>query len=402
MKQLCTLSLSNTAFKQEFPSNTYSSFSCILNPPIKSRLGKQLCLYLHSIIIPSRFKDPIPQFISINLQQLEFQLSCSSKKYDTIAEVPIDQKASFPLYLEILSQTKNIFDLNQITKLHFVLTDENEEKIQLKNPNSEILINLSIFEMENERKSFSITCWPSLSQAVYPQNKSGLFKTKLEAPLIFNKKWQVGIKSVLLPEKASCIIEKDVWLKCNGLTYTFKDLSCTSDVNKMETELRIWFKKNFGGFNNGAYAFASQNHDIIFGKRGTMENYEIIFSPLLSWIFNLTNEPKEHRIVLQEETEEIIYSGFDMEKLIPTYYEVYSDLIQKNYFGKNLKSFFGFFPNSEDNKVFIYEPKHITYHNLSKNVVNEISFCINSPLNHLFYSSNMKYPKITLIFKKIN
>jgi len=401
MKQLCTLSLSNLTFKKEFPANASYSFVSVLNPPIKSKWQSQLCLYLHSIIISSKFKGEYPAFVSVNLKETESQISCTSKKFDTIAEIPISQNSKFPLYLEVETQIKSVFDLNQISKLHFTIFHENKKHIDLEDSQSETVINLSVYQMENEKKSFTITCWPSLSENLFLNNSGGLFKTKLETPLIFNKKWQVGIKSILLPKNPSCVLKNDVWLECNGKRLTFQNFSCYTQEKDLEQVLREWFKSNFGGYNNGGYAFKFKK-DIIFGKTATRETFNIKFSPMLAWIFNKKKDPEEYEFSIEEETFVTIKGGFDMKKLLPNYFEIYSDIIEKNYFGKKLEGFFGFFPNKNPQEVTIYEPKHIIYQNLNKNKIQEISFKIKTPSDHLLMSYDLQYPKITLIFTKIN
>ena len=201
MKQVCYLSLTNLLFKNEFSKNSASHFTCLVNPSIKARIGNQLCLYLHSIILSSPFKGEQPKFISLSLSQLETQISSSSQTKNILATIPIPEDLKFPLYLEVLSQSKSLLDLNYVSQFTFSLIYESQLGKELfEDPSLETTVNFSIYEMrKTERNSFTVTCSPHISADLFPQNSAGHFKNRLTPSLNLSRRWKVGVQSVIMP-----------------------------------------------------------------------------------------------------------------------------------------------------------------------------------------------------------
>ena len=212
--------------------------------------------------------------------------------------------------------------------------------------------------------------------------------------------------------KSSCILKDDAWLEIDGKKFVLKDLSCSVEKSQLNKQLVAWVGSNFNEFNLNLYIKKKKGQhqkDFVFLRQTDLDDIfklqpdilELTFSPWMSVILGLEDKPKLRKVDLRENSKFVIPGGFNLSKLIPTYYELYTNIIETEYLGKKVSGFFGFVPCKRKDKIYIYEPKHITYHSLDKNEINEVMFKIKTCDGHLLHSYENDFPKITLIFTKI-
>ena len=404
-----------------------------------------------------------PEYIKIHVDQLDFQQT--ENKFDQcIARVPIENHG--PIFIELPHTTEFSLLTKKISSIHFKITNENDQTVVIKELNNlPTIIKLEISAMDVDKQSFTITCINNSqgsnesNEIRYVNNSINGFSTWLSSELNLNKhRYQVGLTAAIIPKQVfvckpdfrlkiqAYIPEKNSWhelhlkikdiRKIQGFYTLFVVINTVFihyklplyvvtkgeddnqfiefSIGKILVNKQGWkkskFQRNWEDYLETSFEQIEENKQ----SCGDTCYIKIDISPGLMFLFS--GMCKEFSLVLGKGLANSaslpIKEGFlpRISNVVPTAINIYSPLVSSTIVGQEQKNFLEIIPfkqniewrEADSNDLFLYYPKEITYHDLAKISIKEISVVISNMQEPYILHANPNLPiALVLHFKPI-
>lgn len=281
-------------------------------------------------------------------------------------------------------ETKNFLQLSNTTldSLDFQLVDNNNKQLELRE-GIPTLIKLHFKKMDAFKKSFHVRI-SSGTKSNKNGNDMQHFTVRMPKTLYFNREWKVALSSILLPGRFCTFPEPQeikFTYKHDGNLYIHKDTFPMRDMTKEdlieyinsyfaeherklgnvvekiganEYEPSLEFKFHREGFftlsEHACRVLGYGSEDFVYGKK----RWEIKFKP---------NE-RFARLKMSY--------GINVKYYRPNYILAYSNIVEPTPINAEMTNILKVFQVSGDSSHMLYEFKHLEYHRLLNDIVDEI------------------------------
>lgn len=238
-------SLSNASLDR-YPNNTLSKFVHHFPKSIQFDLTKQHTIQLRSISLYCKLKldTPAVSYIKVHLEEIDPRSSVHNGDAQCLARIPFtyDSKNSMLWYEFNHPVSIPLLDVENIRELSFLITDGDNNQLQLETGPTTI-INTLIEEMKF-RHHFTMTCSPSYSRTIYPDNTNSDYRMHFPSAIELDEDWEVALHSVIVPQnveiKIKCLISfaYDGFYDQHEWTVTHEDEDAT--VLQIFTKIQEW------------------------------------------------------------------------------------------------------------------------------------------------------------------
>lgn len=324
----------------------------------------------------------IPFAVKVKSSFIRDQIFNQSQEKDLVCFSPKFTLNSKYCFYEV--ETKIFLQLSNTTldSLDFTLVDNNDKQLELRE-GVPTLIKLHFKKMDSFKKSFHVRI-SSGTKTSKNGHDMPHFTVRMPKTLYFNREWKVALSSILLPGRFCTFPEPQeikFTYKHEGNVYIYKD---TFPMREMTKEDLIEYINTY---------FSSHERRIggVVEKIGANE-YEpsLEFKFHREGFFTLT----EHACrVLGYGAEDFIYGkkrweikfkpndnfarlkmsyGINTKYYRPNYILAYSNIVEPTPINAEMTNILKVFQVSGDNTHMLYEFKHLEYHRLLNDIVDEI------------------------------
>lgn len=238
------VSLSNSSLDTH-PQNTLTKFTHHLPAPIiyhnRARIG------LSQLIISTKLKSKQEiSHVKVHLEELEGD-SVAGNDSKVLALLPWDNSSNIfwgviehPVYLPLTNRER-------LTQLNILLTDQNNDQLQLADGPTSIAI-LEMEKGEENINTFSITVDADMSKLYYPNNTLSSWLVELPQSFRVDSSWEVCLHSIQAPK--DLLLRPDIFNVILHRAGNFKEESPFDSYEDDETkEINLELKSSYSEMN---------------------------------------------------------------------------------------------------------------------------------------------------------
>lgn len=355
-------------------------------------------------------KPVLPKIIKIKCNEIKNQILNENMAKDLIIFCPeINTKTKY-FWHEFEAKTYCVLQNTLLQNITFELTDENDQLLPL-NVGIPTILKLDIQAMDKSKKSFNVRVTSNTS--LHPENTRSSFTITLPQTLTLNSDWKVGLSSVNIPNSfntfpsaltMSFLYYVDVAAgKRERIDHFFPHRRYTK--SELLNEVNQFLIKN----KQNQYIGEMQEKEpenrhekvicLSMKKPGTLS-----FSKSLAYVLGFTNViAKRDKVFftfsesgLKSEIEHFADEPMNIDFYRPSYYMLYSNMVQPTAVSGEYLNVLKVFPvSNEDTSYVIQEFKHREYLGLSNFDIKEITFHLRSHTGEFIsFDNNKKDPVI--------
>lgn len=390
--------------------------------PYRIRSSKQINgdRYFHFVVnlkaethidLTSLSKPVLPNLIKVKCNEIKNQILNENMAKDLIVFCPEVNTKSNYFWHEFEAKTYCVLQNTLLQNITFELTDENDQLLPLS-VGIPTILKLDIQAMEKSKKSFNVRV--TSTTKLHPENTRSTFTVTLPQTLVLNSDWKVGLSSVNIPNSFNTFpsaltmsflyyvsIEAGKREKLEHFfphkRYTKKEL--LSEINSF----LISNKKNLYIGEIQERIPEDNSHEkvscLTLKHHGTLS-----FSKSLAQVLGFSTQTAKREKVFftfseadsKNKIEIFSEEPISMDYFRPSYYMLYSNMVQPTAVSGEYLNVLKVFPVANDDSTYvIQEFKHREYLGLSNYDIKEITFHLRSHTGEFIsFDNNKKDPVI--------
>jgi len=333
-------------------------------------------------------KPKLPKIIKIKCDNIKDQIYDNQKSKDLMVFCPEIGSSHKFFYHEFESKTYCVLENTLFNTVKFQILDENDDHLDL-DIGIPTILKLDLQAMEKYKKSFNVRVTSEI-QTNHESNSNNKFKTTLPQTLYLNENWKVALSSVNLPNVFNTFItnnqvvgiligdgmnRRKIEYKLHNRSFTKNDLLGEINnflkVNALEMEIGEITEEK--GADYQIKANIKLNQGILVLTRELAE--------ILGFTSVTFRNEKTYFVSRVNEVPTIFQANrpIDIDLHKPTYFMLYSKLVQPTAVSGNFMNVLKIFPVAQtDQKYVIQEFKHREYLGLNNSDIKEIEFELRS------------------------
>jgi len=333
------------------------------------------------------FQTPkLPKIIKVRCDNIRDQIYDNKKSKDLIVFCPEIGMSNKFFYHEFESKTHCVLENTLLNTVKFQLVDENDEQLDLEFGIPTIL-KLDLTAMEKYKKSFNVRV-TSEPQVNHEENTNNKFKTTLPQTLYLNESWRVALSSINLPNVFNTFLtdKQSIGYLTTGTTdrikmeYKIHNRSITKE--ELISEINFFFKNNVNNIDVGEL-YESRAEDYQMKAVLKVNSGAVIVTRELAEILGYVGMDfkmdKKFFVASNGGTTFTMNRPIDLNLFKPSYFMLYSKLVQPTAVSGNYMNILKIFPVAQtEQKYVIQEFKHREYLSLNNSDVKEIEFELRS------------------------
>lgn len=365
------------------------------------------------IDLSTLLKPKLPKLVKVKCNDIRNQIFNNQHSKDLIAFCPeIGTQKTF-FWHEFEAKTYCVLQNTILNTITFQLTDENDEPLQLIT-GVPTLLKLDIQAMEKSKKSFNVRITSTTD--LHPENTRSQFTATLPQTLNLNSDWKIGLSAVNLPNvfntlpsetlvafiyyqedqtrlkvehylphkkytKRELLDELNYFLQKNSKNVYIGEIFETVPENKHESVCCINLKLH-------GTLFMSKILTDLLGYTSLIDKRGKVFFTYSPTMPSLKSNSLSYKF-----TSEL---PINMDYYRPSYYLLYSNIVQPTAVSGEYLNILKIFPVSNDSSTYvIQEFKHREYLHLNNYDIKELHFHLRSHTGeYISFDENNKDPII--------
>lgn len=381
--------------------------------------------YFHFIIdetaetvlnLKSLLEPKLPKIIKVKCNEIKDQILNEKSSKDLIIFCPEINKSDKFFWHEFEAKTYCVLQNTLLQNITFELTDENDEPLPLIS-GIPTLLKLDIQAMDKGKKSFNVRI--TSNTKMHPLNSRSSFTATLPQTLSLNSNWKVGLSSVNLPNSFNTLpsevfISFLYYVNVNGegkksekVEHFFPHKRYTKE--ELFEEINFFLQKNSKNINIGELSekipenkhekvacLQINYHGSISMSKSLAEllgfNSAVLYSKKERTYFIFSSNLSPQKKTIEFFAEEPV----NIDYYRPTYYMLYSNMVQPTAVSGEYLNVLKVFPvSNNDTSYVIQEFKHREYLALNNYEIKEITFHLRSHTGEFIsFDNNKKDPVI--------
>lgn len=366
--------------------------------------------------LKSLLKPKLPKIIKVKCNEIKDQILNESSSKDLIIFCPEINKTDKFFWHEFEAKSYCVLQNTLLQNITFELTDENDLPLPLLS-GIPTLLKLDIQAMEKSKKSFNVRI--TSNTKLHPLNTRSAFTVTLPQTLSLNTNWKAGLSSVNLPNSFNTL-PSEVFM---GFIYYVNVNGEGKKLEKVEhffphkryskeelfNEINFFLQKNSKNLNIGELSekYPENQHEKVaclqMNYHGSISMSKSLaellgFNSLILqskkdrtyFTFNSNSSPQKTM------TEFFGEQPVNIDYYRPTYYMLYSNMVQPTAVSGEYLNVLKVFPvSNNDTSYVIQEFKHREYLSLNNYEIKEITFHLRSHTGEFIsFDNNKKDPVI--------
>lgn len=207
---------SSNASLNLYPNNTLSKFSHRLPIPLQLNPAKTQFICLKSITFDAKFAaSKRGGYIKVHLKELDTRITPANGDAQCLARIPVPVIAEEELENSVWYSFKNptrlpLADTDELRVLNFVITDEHNSQLILRDFGVTTVLSMVIEEMDFP-DHFSITANPRMSMNVFAANTNGDFRVNFPGTVEMDSSWEVALHNIIIPKAVTLTVP--AWIR---------------------------------------------------------------------------------------------------------------------------------------------------------------------------------------------
>lgn len=310
-------------------------------------------------------KPKMPKIIKVKCVNIRDQIYDNQKSKDLMVFCPeIGINAKF-FYHEFESKTYCVLENTLLNTVKFQLLDENDELLKL-NIGIPTLLKLDLIAMEKYKKSFNVRV-TSESQSDHETNTNSKFKTTLPQTLFLNDQWRVALSSINLPNVFNTFLSDNNSIaflnieENNRFKLEYKIHNRRYTKQELLTELNFFLKNNNRNIDIGEITEVKSEIDLEMKAVLKINKGVLILTKEILDVLGYTGidfrlDKKYFAYTSTVEntpTEFVMQKSIDVDFYKPSYFLLYSKLVQPTAVSGVYMNILKIFPASQTSSKYV-------------------------------------------------
>ena len=336
------------------------------------------------IDIKQHVQIKIPEVVKVKCSFIRDQVFNNTQEKDLVCFSPKFTLQSKYCFYEV--ESKNFLQLSNtiLDSLDFKLVDGDNKRLQLRE-GTPTLIKLHFKKMEANKKSFHVRISSGGARnGSNSDNDMSKFTVKLPQTLYFNREWKVALSSILIPGRYCTLPEAGeikFTYKHEGEVIVHKDYFPMREMTKEDVIEFIsdFFSSHVRKIGSVTEKLAANEYEptleFRFYKEGFFTLSDYACQVLGYGAEDFTNRKKRFDIKFKpnETMAKLKMSyGINLNYFRPNYIMAYANIVEPTPVNAEMTNLLKVFQISGDKSHLLYEFKHLEYHRLLNDIVNEI------------------------------
>jgi hypothetical protein len=337
------------------------------------------------------FHTPIlPKIIKVRCDNIRDQIFGDQKSKDLMVFCPEIARSHKFFYHEFESKIYCVLENTLLNTVKFYLVDEYDEQLDLEIGIPTIL-KLDLIAMEKYKKSFNVRV-TSEPQKNHERNTNNQFKTTLPQTLYLNENWRVALSSINLPNVFNTFLTDKQTIgylygtETNKFKIEYKLHNRSFTKEELLAEINFFFKNNARNIDIGEIS-EQKTEDFETKAVLKINSGAIVFTRELAEVLGYVGVDykldKRYFVSLSNDngdiTTYVMQKPVDVDLFKPSYFMLYSKLVQPTAVSGNFMNILKIFPVAQnEQKYVIQEFKHREYLQLNNSDIKEIEFELRS------------------------
>lgn len=365
------------------------------------------------IDLSTLLKPKLPKLVKVKCNEIRNQIFNNHHSKDLIAFCPEIGTQKVFFWHEFEAKTYCVLQNTILNTISFDLTDENDEPLHLIT-GVPTLLKLDIQAMEKSKKSFNVRITSTTD--LHPENTRARFTATLPQTLHLNSDWKIGLSAVNLPNVFNTLPSETLiaffYYNDEQTRIKVEHFLPHKKYTKQELlgEINFFLQKNSNNVYIGdIFETVPENkHEAVCCLELKMHGV-LVMNKMLTDLLGYTSLTDKRGKVLFSYTQTMAslkstslsykFSSelpLNMDYYRPSYYLLYSNIVQPTAVSGEYLNILKIFPVSNDNSTYvIQEFKHREYLHLNNYDIKEIQFHLRSHTGeYISFDENNKDPII--------